>query len=573
MPVAGGTPRQITRGARGTGRSHGLAEYIAQEEMGRHHGFWWSEDGAMLAFAEVDERAIPVFPIPHPAAERPTHEDHRYPFAGGPNARVRLGVVPARGGPPVWMDLRMPGVAPNPPQLAPAADDIYLARVRFMPGGELWVQLEDRRQQRLDLVAFDPRTGRGRLVLRETSDVWINLHHMLRPIAHGPHAGHFLWASERDGFRHLYLYRTDGTLVRRLTEGPWQVDAVHAIDEERGLVYFSANEADPRERHLYAVALAGGPVRRLTTEPGTHQVTVDEHGLRTFVDLHSALAQPPRLTVRDLATGRVERVLVETNDPRITRFGLTPPEFIQVQAGDGTTLYGALYRPSTPPPWPLVVSVYGGPHVQRVQNAYALTADLRSQRLRAEGFAVLKLDNRGSARRGLAFEGAIRHDLGHLEVLDQVDGVRHLVEQGLVDPARVGIYGWSYGGYMAAMALVRAPDTFRVGVAGAPVTSWDGYDTHYTERYMGLPQENPEGYRDSAVMTHADALRGHLLLVHGLIDENVHARHTLRLVDRLIALRKPYDILLFPSERHMPRRLSDRVYLEAQVWTHLQTHL
>ena len=183
------------------------------------------------------------------------------------------------------------------------------------------------------------------------------------------------------------------------------------------------------------------------------------------------------------------------------------------------------------------------------------------------------LDNRGSARRGLAFEGAIKHQMGQLEVDDQVDGVRWLVAQGLADPARVGIFGWSYGGYMAAMCLAQAPETFKVAVAGAPVTAWDGYDTHYTERYMGTPQSNPEGYKESSVMHHAAHLRGRLLLVHGLIDENVHFRHTARLINALIQARAPYDLLLFPDERHMPRRLADRVYLEEAVCGYFQKYL
>ena len=217
------------------------------------------------------------------------------------------------------------------------------------------------------------------------------------------------------------------------------------------------------------------------------------------------------------------------------------------------------------PPWPAIVSVYGGPHAQRVTRGWGMTVDLRAQYLASLGFLVFKLDNRGSARRGLAFEGAIKHDLGNLEVQDQVDGVRWLAEQGLADPARVGIYGWSYGGYMAAMALARAPETFKAAVAGAPVSSWDGYDTHYTERYMGTPAGNPEGYASSSVLTHVGNIQGTLMIVHGLIDENVHFRHAARLIDALVKARKPHDLMLFPDERHMPRSEADRVYMEERM--------
>jgi len=249
---------------------------------------------------------------------------------------------------------------------------------------------------------------------------------------------------------------------------------------------------------------------------------------------------------------------------------LPAPELMAFPSSDGTeSLHAALYRPDTrihgPGPYPLICAVYGGPHVQRVNRSWSQCADMRAQRLRSLGFCVVKCDNRGSSRRGLAFESAISRRLGRLEVLDQVAVVRQLSMRGIADPTRVGIYGWSYGGYLAAMCLCRAPDVFHVAVAGAPVTSWDGYDTHYTERYMGLPSENPSGYRESAVFDHVPNMRGKLLLVHGLIDENVHFRHTARLINRLIAAGKDYDLLLFPDERHSPRRLRDRIYMEQRI--------
>ena len=211
------------------------------------------------------------------------------------------------------------------------------------------------------------------------------------------------------------------------------------------------------------------------------------------------------------------------------------------------------------------MQVYGGPHVQLAVNDWAPTVSMRAQALRRLGFAVLVVDNRGSARRGLRFESAVHLQMGEVEVQDQVAAVRWAVAAGLADPDRVGVYGWSYGGYMALRCLGRAPDVFRAGVAGAPVTDWDGYDTHYTERYMGTPQSNPEGYRAASVFGCVPAIRGDLLLVHGLIDENVHFRHTARLIDRLVTARKPYRLLCFPSERHLPRRHEDRAYMEEQV--------
>jgi len=238
------------------------------------------------------------------------------------------------------------------------------------------------------------------------------------------------------------------------------------------------------------------------------------------------------------------------------------------------TLHGCAYVPDAarhgPGPYPTLVSVYGGPHVQTVSNAWPLTADLRAQFLRSRGYLVLKLDNRGSDRRGLVFEAPVKRDMGNLELRDQIEGVRWAQRAGLCDAARVGMYGWSYGGYMSAMALARHPEVFKVAVAGAPVTHWDGYDTHYTERYMGTPENNAEGYRASSVMAHVDGIRGSLLLVHGLIDENVHFRHTARLLNALIRAQKHHELLVFPDERHQPRGLADRVFCEQRVFNFIQ---
>ncbi len=553
IPADGGAPRQLTDGARGTGKTHGLAEYIAQEEMGRSHGFWWSPNNEQIAFAEVDETHIPVYRITHQgkdATGEGAQEDHRYPFAGMPNAKVRLGVVSVAGGAPVWMDL---GVE----------EDQYLARVDWFPDGTLTAQIENREQTTLDLVRFDARTGEQTRLLRETSGVWINLHDLLRPLEDGG----FIWASERTGFQHLSRYDRGGNLLNVITQGDWMVDGIAGVDEASGLVYFTGTLNGPTERHLYVVSLDGGEPHQITDTPGMHMVVTD-HALKRFIDLHHNTESPPTVTLRSLADGMIIRTLYDIVDPRIKRLDLTPPELVTLESRDGETLHGAIYRPPArfgAGPFPTIASVYGGPHAQRVQNSWGMTVDMRAQYLCQVGFLVFVLDNRGSARRGLAFEARIKHDMGNVEVQDQVDGVRWLVARGWADPQRVGIYGWSYGGYMSAISLARAPETFKVAVAGAPVTHYDGYDTHYTERYMGTPQSNPRGYEVASVMHHVPKMTGKLLIVHGLIDENVHFRHTARLINALIRARKPYDLLLFPDERHMPRKIEDRIFMEEQI--------
>ncbi|MCP4417305.1 MAG: prolyl oligopeptidase family serine peptidase [Chloroflexi bacterium] len=571
MSAAGGTPQQITSGARGDassgGKTNGLAEYIAQEEMGRSRGYWWSPDSQMLAFVEVDETHIPVYRIVHQGKDNVgdgAQEDHRYPFAGMPNARVRLGVIGRDGGEVQWLDL---GDDP----------DIYLARVNWLPNGRLIAQILNREQTQLDLIEYDLQTKQKRLLLRETSDVWINLHNDFRPLRKLPNqdGSGFLWASERTGFCHLYLYDEDGVEIRPLTVGSWQVDSVAGVDSKNSTIYFMASKETPTERHLYRLPLSGGEPQRLTTEPGMHSVVLNMKQ-NMFVDVQQSVDSPPTIVLRSLENGRLLKPIFNRPDARISKLNLPTPELVTLQNRDGVWLHGAIYRPPASfgeGPFPTIVSVYGGPHAQRVTNSWSLSVDMRAQYLASRGFLVFKLDNRGSARRGLAFEAPIKHSMGDVEVADQVDGVHWLVAQGLTDAARVGIYGWSYGGYMAAMCLARATATFQAAVAGAPVAHWDGYDTCYTERYMGLPQSNPDGYKMSSLMAHVDKIEGKLLLVHGLIDENVHFRHTARLINALIAARKRYELLLFPDERHMPRKADGRYYMEEQIYNFFDTKL
>jgi dipeptidyl-peptidase-4 len=587
------TPIQLTKGGE-LGRTRGLAEYIAAEEMDRHRGYWWSPDSQQLAFVEVDETHIPPYRIIHQGKDAvggEAQEDHGYPFAGRDNARVRLGVVAAKGSTIRWLPLAVPEWAERGGEwTSDAANDFYLARVDWKPDGTLCAQLEDRRQLELRLVCFaDGGAGPAQTILTERSAIWINLHHVFEPLeldeataaAHPEQVGAFVWASEKTGFFHLYLHAADGRELAQLTSGEWMVEGVVEIDEAAQKLWFMGTREDARERHLYEVGFDGQGLRKLTEAKGMHGASIDRQH-RFFIDSWSNTTTPPVIELRSLADGKLLETIHPSEqsplDPRIAKLELEPPEFVELTAADRKTkLYGAIYKPDPtlhgPGPYPTVVSVYGGPHAQRVSDSWGLAVDLRAQYLRDRGYLVFKLDNRGSARRGLAFEGALRHDMGNVEVQDQVAGVEWLVAQGLCDPARVAIYGWSYGGYMAAMALARAPETFQVAVAGAPVTHWDGYDTHYTERYMGLPQENPEGYQRSSVMAHVDKMHGKLLLVHGLIDENVHFRHTARLINALIAAGKDYRLELYPDERHTPRRLADRVYMERRIFQFLADNL
>ena len=525
------------------GATNGIAEFVAQEELDRLSGYWPSPRGDMVAFEQVDESHIPVFPIVHQGNAALEIEEHRYPFAGAENARVKLGVVWVDSGATTFMDL--------------GNEEGYLARVDWHPDGRLLVQWLSQDWRRLELRAYDVASGAGRAIVEERLEPWINLDNDLRVVES---TGEFTWSSERSGFRHLYLYRPDGKLIRQLTRGDWPAEATVALDEKGRTLYFVGWQETPLERHLFRVSLDGGDPERLTSEPGTHGVVIAPD-FSSFVDVWDNREHPPSVTVRSM-TGAPRHTIQEATPVDLD---LPAPELHRFRTSDGAELHAAVYRPPDSGKAPAIVSVYGGPGAQMVSDSWAQTVDLRAQLLAQHGFVVLKVDNRGSARRGLAFEAPIARKIGQVEVLDQVQGVRWLGTLGFADISRVGIYGASYGGYMAVMALLTAPDVFKAGVASAPVTFWEGYDTAYTEKYMGRPQENPDGYRFASALTNVDRLRGKLLIIHGMIDENVHFRHTARLMQALIDAGKPFESLLYPNERHMPRSERDRTDTERRI--------
>lgn len=569
-PLTAPADRRVLTSTGAPSLTNGLADYIAQEEMGRQQGYWWSVDSQWLAYIEADSRHIPLYTIPHQGTDILSSEEHHYPFAGQPNPATRLGLLSVDGGPTRWVDL---GDDPSS----------YIARVAWAPApsgpaaGRLMVQVQTRDQRSLRLVAVDATTGQTTTLCAEYGAPWLNLSDAAYFLANGQ----IVWPSERSGFRHLSLYSDTGQCIHSLTSGSHMVTELVGVDEERRLVYYQSTDPSPVERHIWVTSLDAPQSRRVTTQAGWHTGGLTPSG-RFLVISHSAIAHPPTVAIVPTDVQQPPRLLHAASGSA-TPLGIVPPTLFSFPARDGTLLHAALYAPTgygldEPAPsaarLPLIVAVYGGPHHQSVTNTWGLTVDLRAQYLAQNGFAVLKVDNRGSAGRGLAFEAHLSRRMGSVEVEDQVAGVRWLCAHAeWVDPDRVGIYGWSYGGYMTLRCLLRAPNIFRVGVAGAPVTAWDGYDTHYTERYMGTLADNPAGYRESAVLTDAATLQGKLLLVHGLVDENVHFRHTARLLTVLNRAHCTYDLLLFPEERHMPRAAADLLTLEARVIGFLRQHL
>jgi dipeptidyl-peptidase-4 len=544
-PVRGGPTQRMTHDAE-DGVFNGLAEFAAAEELERLEGAWWSADSRSLLFTNVDERAIPTLTIKHTAGRDPSDEVHHYPFAGGPNARVSMRMASISGS--AWQEVVLPMQA-----------DDYLARVVADPAGGWLVAVMPRAQRTLEWhrVGVDGSIAR---LWTEESDPWINLDDDTRVLADGP----ILRSTERSGFRHLELRARTGDLERVLTQGEWAVTAVVAVCERRGEVLFTATGDSILERHLYAVPLdAAEPIadpERLSTEPGWHSVVADPDGER-WIDTWSDLRHAPRVTV---ATREGDSQLIHASSTTAEDAHLDPPELLEVLAADGRTpLNVALYRSAThvpgAAPTPAVLWVYGGPHWQYVMNDWEVTAFGLRQYLAQHGATVVVVDSRGSEGRGLAFESAVKRQMGLNEVADQATALRQLAARGELDLGKVGVVGASYGGFMSIMAMAREPDLFGTAVAVAPVSEWTGYDTAYTERYLGLPSENPDGYRESSALTHVEAVQGELLLIHGTVDENVHLRHSERLVEAFRDAGREVELVTLPEQRHRTRSAAIRV--------------
>jgi dipeptidyl-peptidase 4 len=544
IDLANDTERAVTSEGGGL-VSYGMAEFIAQEEMDRDTGYWWSPDERHIALTRVDETPVAEVERFEIQATGARIVRQRYPATGASNASVELFVADLAAETRLPLDLG-------------SARDIYLPRVDWFPDSRgLAVQRQSRDQKTLELLRFDSLTGRGQVLLTERNEHWVPLHNELTFLQRAPQ---FIWASVRDGYQHLYLYANDGTLIRQLTSGEFMVlgaapdAAIRAVDERARRVYFTANLPSPIERQLLWVSLdKPGKPQRVTQGAGWHSIAMSKDA-RVFVDTFSNAATPRSVTLRNQRGAPLAVLLANKLDashpyaPYAAEH--VTPEYGTLAAADGQLMHYMLVKPRTLVPgkrYPVLVDVYGGPGVQRVGNIWG---NLFHQYLAQHGYIVFSLDNRGSGLRGTKFETALSLRMGGVEVQDQLKGVEFLRGLPYVDAKRIGIFGWSYGGYMTLMCLMQQPDAFAAGVAGAPVTDWALYDTHYTERYLSTPQANAAGYIASNVLTYARQLRRPLLLVHGMADDNVLFANSTALMKKLQDLDKPFDLMTYPGGKH-----------------------
>ncbi len=518
---------------------NGEPDWVYPEELDLGTAYWWSPDGRKIAFMQFNIAHEFVYPQTVLTGLRAVYEPERYPQAGTPNATVRVGVITVGAAEPAtqWLDLG-------------GHDDDLIARVDWLrDSNRVAIQRMNRVQNRLDVLVADSATGSSRVILHEQDPYWINLSDAYKFLKG---SDQFIWSSERDGHRHLWLYSTDGKEEARLTKGNGDVESIAGVDEQRQLLWYlttGPGEYGPLLNQLWRVGFDGSSALFLAGHVGSRQINMSP-GAHYYVQTVSDWNTPPRTTVHD-PDGRELAVLSESDRSASEKYELLRREIVQVKAEDGTILYGSLIRPKgfkKGRRYPVIVSVYGGPGVQTIRDVWR--GPDWDQVMAQRGFVIWSLDNRGSTGRGHAFETPIYHRFGKTELADQLTGVRWLIAQGIADPHRIGITGWSYGGYMTLYSLLNAPDTFRAGIAGAPVTNWHNYDTIYTERYLGLTSEDEAGYAASSDVTYADKLRSALLIVHNIEDDNVLFQNTVQMSDALEKADRKFSLIFYTEKTH-----------------------
>ncbi len=562
VEIARAREKQLTRD--GSDRVHnGYLVWVYEEELygrGQNRGYWWSPDSKFIAFLRLDDTLVPRFVMTNDVVNDQVIEDTRYPKAGDPNPLVELGIANVTGTASLPNVGRVPGVGGRIPasvrrlgDLVRFADlgkykkeDVLIGRVAWSPDSKAVVfQAQNREQTFLDLNAA-ALNGKVNTLFTETSPAWVAINDNPFFLKDGT----AVWQSERDGWAHLYYYDNAGKLIRRLTEGKWEVRTVHGVDEATGFVYFSGTKDSHIAENIYRVSIRGGAVERLTEGEGWHAASFNKqltHFVHSWSDINTPTQQ--RLFTAD---GKLVRVINENRVDALSEYKLSRPEFLKVKTRDGFEMEAIMIRPpdfDANKKYPVLQYTYAGPHAPQVRNGWGGNRYLWHQMLAQKGYIIWICDNRTASGKGIESTWPVYKNFGPLELRDIEDGVSYLKSLQFVDKDRIGIWGWSYGGFMTSFALTHSK-SFKMGIAGGSVTDWQLYDSIYTERYMATPQNNRAGYERTSVLKAAKNLHGNLLLIHGVMDDNVHMQNTIQLVNELQKHGKQFELMLYPTQRH-----------------------
>lgn len=519
---------------------NGRLDWVYQEELygrGNFKGYWWSPDSTQIVYLQLDESQVKDFTVVDHIPYQQELEITSYPKTGMPNPTARLAVVRVAGGASRFVDL-----------FKYQTQEPLIVRVGWKPdNSKVYFLVQNREQTWLDLCFADPNSGKVETAFRETSPAFIDVER--NELLAWLKDGSFIWSSERTGFQHLYHVSPDCKQIRPITSGKWEARKLHGVDEANGFVYFSGTERSPIGSDAYRIKLDGTGLQRLTETPGTHTANFNPT-FTHFVDNWSDI-QTPAQTRLFKADGTLVRVIEENNVAALKEYKLSKPEFLQVKTRDGFVMEAMMIKPTDFDPkkkYPVWSFTYSGPHSQSVRNAWGRDT-MWYQMLAQKGYLIWICDNRSASGKGVESVWPVYKRLGELELQDLEDGVAYLKSQPFVDGSRIGLWGWSYGGFMTSYAMTHS-NVFKIGIAGGSVTDWRDYDTIYTERYMMTPQNNPEGYERTAPRTSAKNLNGKLLLIHGTIDDNVHLQNTIQFVYELQKAGKQFELMLYPKSRH-----------------------
>jgi len=516
---------------------NGWASWVYYEEIlgraSRYRAFWWSPDGSMLAFYRFDDSPVPVFPLFRADSVHGSLENTRYPKAGDPNPYVRIGLVPVAGGPVVWADFS-------------EKDDQYFGMPFWTPDSkQLFVQWMNRGQDTIDIYSVDPRSGHKNLVYNEYQKSWVDWFADIHFLSDNKG---FILQSDKDGWTHLYEVSMDGKTMNRLTQGKWSVTGLLTVDQDHGFAYFNAKKEASTRIDLYRVRFDGSDLTRLTSGGYTHNVKVSPKG-SYFITTYSNLSEPSRMALYS-SDRKLIREMGDSRSPEFDNYQLARTELFYINTPDGYNLPAVWTLPldfDKNKKYPVVMSIYGGPSSPTVAENWG---GIRGQWLAMEGVIQFSVDHRGSGHFGKEGAALMHRNLGKWEMNDYIEAIKWLRTKPFVDSTKICITGGSYGGYVVCMALTQGADYFTHGIASFSVTDWKLYDSHYVERYMDSPSENPEGYKNASVMTYADKYKGVLRIVHGTLDDNVHMQNSIQLIDKLENLGKHFEFMLYPGERH-----------------------
>ncbi len=518
---------------------NGYASWVYFEEiLGRatnYKAFWWSPDSKKLAFMRFDDTKVPMFPIYGSAGQHGYTEKTRYPKAGDPNPEVRVGFVPSTGGPVVWAAFNE------------KTDQYFGMPYWSFDSRSMMVQWMDRGQQNLKFYAVDPLNGTKKEIYDEKQASWIDLDFKGR-IEYLKDNKHYILKSDQTGWAHFYLYTLSGKLLNPITSGNWQVTNLLKVDEQQKVIYFTARKEASTRTDLYRVNYNGKNLKRLTFGEYNHDVELSPSG-KHFITTYSNVATPPKRALVD-QQGKLLKAIADSKAADFKEYAFGKTEMITIPSGDGYQLPAVITYPTDfdqTKKYPVIFSIYGGPNAGSVVNTWKGTSN---QWWANEGIIQIAVDHRGSGHFGKTGVALMHRNLGKWEMKDYMTAGKWLKAQPWVDPAKLLITGHSYGGYITCMALTYGADVFDFGIAGAPVTSWELYDTHYTERFMDTPQDNPEGYKKASVLTYTDQYKGLLRIMHGDMDDNVHLQNTIQLVDHLQNANKQFELMIYPGGRH-----------------------